>query len=313
MPEQTVTARMRGEVAAGLARPQKEISPKFFYDHRGSELFEAITKLPEYYPTRAERALLESHVPAWIRRVRPAALVELGAGAAAKTRILLDAMERFAPESTYVPIDISAEFLENAAATLRDEYPDMRIEPLAADMSRDLPLPEEMPRPAVFALLGGTIGNFQAAAAVSLMERTRAAMSDRDRFLLGVDLEKDVALLEAAYNDTAGVTAAFNLNVLDVLNRELDADFDPNLFRHLAFYNTEEHRIEMHLVATRATTVRIPGAGTFPFAEGESLRTEISRKYTRERVGDLFARSGLQLEDWFEGPPGFALAVGAPE
>lgn len=303
---------MRGEVAAGLARPQKEISPKFFYDQRGSELFEEITQLPEYYPTRAERALLESHIAGWIRERRPATLVELGAGAAAKTRILLDAMERFAPEAMYVPIDISADFLEDAAATLRDEYPDMRIQPLAADMSRHLPLPEDMARPAIFALLGGTIGNFQVAAATALLGRTRAIMADRDRFLLGVDLEKDVAVLETAYNDAAGVTAAFNLNVLDVLNREIEADFDRELFRHRAFYNAEEHRIEMHLVATRATTVTIPDAGSFHFAEGESVRTEVSRKYTRQRVATLFAGSGLRMQEWFEGPPGFALAVAGP-
>jgi L-histidine Nalpha-methyltransferase len=312
MAEDTVRVSMRGEVAAGLARTQKEISPKFFYDQRGSELFEEITRLPEYYPTRAERALLESHIPGWIRERRPATLVELGAGAAAKTRILLDAMEHFAPEAMYVPIDISADFLEDAAATLRDEYPGMRIEPVAADLSRHLALPEDVARPAIFAFLGGTIGNFTVAAATALLGRIRATMTDRDRLLLGVDLEKDVPVLEAAYNDAAGVTAAFNLNILDVLNREIEADFDRERFRHRAFYNADEHRIEMHLVATRAMTVTIPGAGSFHFEEGESVRTEISLKYNHERVSTLFARSGFEIERWFEGPPGFALAVAAP-
>ena len=305
--------RMRSEVAQGLQRPQKELSPKFFYDQRGSELFEAITRLPEYYPTRSERALLTEFAPAWIAERRPASLVELGAGAADKTRILLDAIEASSPGATYVPVDISGDFLESAAEGLREDYPALEIRPVVADMAERIRLPEDLPRPAVFALLGSTIGNFRPGAAVALLGRTRAAMLPGDRFLLGADLVKDAAVLEAAYNDAAGITAAFNRNVLHVLNRELGADFDPDAFRHRAFYDRAKRRIEMHLVAERAVTATIPGAGSFTFAEGETVRTEISCKYDRDMIEGLFSEAGLVLERWVEGPDDvhrFGLAVG---
>lgn len=300
--------RMREEVAAGLARRQKEISPKYFYDHRGSELFERITSLPEYYPTRAERALLREHVAGWVGALDPASLVELGAGAADKTRILLDTLGQAATAATYVPIDISAAFLEGAAAGLRADYPGIRIRPVAADLTTSLPLPPDLPRPALFALLGGTIGNFRPAGASALLGRSRAEMRPGDRLLLGVDLEKPVHVLEAAYNDSAGVTAEFNRNALRVLNRELGANFDLAAFRHHAFYNVDAHRIEMHLVAERPMAVTIPGAGTFDFGEGESLRTEISCKFDRPRVEAMLEDAGLTLERWVVGEPGFALA-----
>ncbi len=299
---------MRQEVAAGLARRQKEISPKFFYDQRGSELFEAITSLPEYYPTRAERILLHAHPPGWIEGLGPRSLVELGAGAAEKTRILLDILDAAGERVTYVPIDISADFLEDAAAGLRADYPAIRIRPVAADMTAGLPLPSNLARPALFALLGGTIGNFRPSGAAALLGRVRNQMHPGDALLMGVDLEKPVAILEAAYNDDAGVTAEFNLNALRVLNRELGADFDPDGFRHSAFYNADAHRIEMHLVASRPMIVTIPGAGSFEFAAGESLRTEISCKYDRPRVDALLRSAGLSLEKWVVGDPGFALA-----
>jgi L-histidine Nalpha-methyltransferase len=303
---------MREEVAAGLARAQKELSPKYFYDQRGSELFEAITRLPEYYPTRAERALLESWAPAFIERMKPASLVELGAGSGEKTRVLLEAMRRWAGEATYVPIDISVEFMEDAAAGLRDDFPGLRVRPVAADITTGFHLPERLGRPSLFALLGGTIGNFTPGHAATVLRRARSAMERGDRFLLGADLVKDVDVLEAAYNDALGVTAEFNLNVLHVLNRELGADFDPGCFRHLAFYNSEAHRIEMHLEACRAHTVKIPGADPVHFAAGETIRTEISCKYDRPRVAELLGNAGLALEEWTTGPEGFALAVGAP-
>ncbi|HUG42345.1 MAG TPA: L-histidine N(alpha)-methyltransferase [Longimicrobiales bacterium] len=306
-------AAMLADVAEGLSRPRKELSPKYFYDQRGSELFEAITRLPEYYPTRSERALLTTFAPAWIAELSPVSLVELGAGAADKTRILLDAIQAASPGATYVPVDISAEFLESAAEGLREDYPALEIQPVVADMSALIRLPGELPRPAVFALLGSTIGNFRPGAAVALLGRARAQMRDGDRFLLGADLVKDVGVLEAAYNDAAGVTAAFNLNVLHVLNRELGADFDVNAFRHRAFYDPEKRRIEMHLVAGRAMTATVPGAGAFAFAAGETVRTEISCKYDRDAVAAMFADAGLVLERWLTGPDDahrFGLAVG---
>jgi L-histidine Nalpha-methyltransferase len=303
---------MREDVAASLRRPQKEISPKYFYDRRGSQLFETITRLPEYYPTRAERELLERLMPEWLGALRPGALVELGAGAADKTRVLLDVMRQANPGATYVPMDISARFLEEVAVGLRVEYPGLRIRPVATDITAALDLPADLPHPVLFAFLGGTIGNFRHASAHDLLRRIRHAMSDGDALLLGLDLEKPVDVLEAAYNDSGGVTAEFNRNILRVLNRELGADFDVDAFRHHAFYNQEKHRIEMHLVTRRPLLVTVPGAGTFPFREGESVRTEISCKYDRPRAEALLGEAGLALARWAVAPPGFALALAVP-
>ena len=301
-------ARMRADVMEGLARPQKQISPKYFYDHRGSELFEAITRLDEYYPTRTERRLLAESAPALIRSLDPGTLVELGAGAADKTRTILDAMVN-GNGVAYVPIDISGEFLEQVSAGLREDYPDVDVRPLVADMTRGFRLPDDLPTPILFALLGGTIGNFPPERAARLLGRVRSAMGSGDRLLLGMDLVKDVDVLERAYNDAAGVTAAFNGNVLRVLNRELGADFDTDAFRHRAFYDREAARIEMHLVAERAMDVTIPDGGTIHFEAGETVRTELSCKYTRETARALFEEAGLRMTDWLEAPPGFALAV----
>lgn len=305
----TIVNRMRAEVVEGLSRPQKRVSPKYFYDRRGSELFEEITRQPEYYPTRTERRLLSEMMPAWIPRLRPATLVELGAGAADKTTTILDAMHEAVETPTYVPIDISGEFLDRVAAELRVAYPVAIVRPIIADMTRDFQLPADLPRPILFALLGGTIGNFPRDEGVEQLQRVRAGMGPADRFLLGCDLQKDEAVLDAAYNDAAGVTEAFNLNMLTVLNRELGTDFVLDEFRHHAFYNGDEQRIEMHLVARQPITVTVPGAGSFTFQEGESLHTEISCKYTRESMTSMLARAGLELEHWAEAPPGFALAL----
>lgn len=288
---------MRAEVREGLGREQKELPPKFFYDARGSELFERITELPEYYPSRTERALLTEWMPRWIEGLGTRTLVELGAGSAAKTRVILDAMEDGTGEM-FVPIDVSAEFLRATADAVRREYPAMRIVPVVADLSAGWHLPDDHPSPTLHAFLGSTIGNFPPDAAVRLLRRVRAAMRPGDSFLLGVDLRKDVAVLEAAYNDAQGVTAEFNRNVLRVLNRELGADFDVEAFRHRAFYNGAEHCVEMHLVAERPQRVRIPGVGTAEFRAGESIRTEISCKHDRRSVEAMFAASGLRTERW---------------
>ncbi len=304
--------RMREEVAQGLSQPQKVLSPKYFYDRRGSELFEEITRLPEYYPTRTERVLLEARMPEWVHGQRPASLVELGAGAADKTRAILDAMHDAVDEPVFVPIDISGEFLKQVAADLRDAYPDAAVRPLVADISADIHLPADLPRPVLFALLGGTIGNFPRGAGVELLRRVRAELRPEDRFLIGFDLQKDVAVLEAAYNDAAGVTAAFNRNVLRVLNRELGADFDLDAFRHRAHYSASAERIEMHLVADGACIVSIPDAGEFTFEAGETIRTEVSCKYNRPSIEVMFDRAGLAVEHFATEPPGFALVLGRP-
>jgi len=304
---------MLAEVAAGLAAPQKELSPKYFYDQRGSELFEAITRLPEYYPTRTERALLEGWMPELMAQLGTRTLIELGAGNAEKSRIILDAMRATGLGELYVPIDVSATFLSQTAAQLRHEYPGLTVEPAIADISAELNLPRRMPRPALFAFLGGTIGNFYPPAAIRLLARVRAAMGPGDRFLMGVDLRKDVARIEAAYNDSQGVTAEFNRNMLLVLNHELGADFDPRAFEHRAFYDTVAHRIEMHLVSSRDQVVEIPGMNPVAFAAGESIRTEISTKYDRASVSALFDAAGLRIEAWPIDPATpFGLVVGAP-
>jgi len=304
---------MLAEVAAGLAAPQKELSPKYFYDQRGSELFEAITRLPEYYPTRTERALLEGWMPELMAQLGTRTLIELGAGNAEKSRIILDAMRATGLAELYVPIDVSATFLSQTAAQLRREYPGLTVEPAIADISVELNLPRRMPRPALFAFLGGTIGNFYPPPAIRLLSRVRAAMAPGDRFLMGVDLRKDIARIEAAYNDSQGITAEFNRNMLLVLNHELGADFDPRAFEHRAFYHTVAHRIELHLVSSRDQVVEIPGLGPVAFAAGESIRTEISTKYDRASVSTLFDAAGLRIEAWPIDPATpFGLVVGAP-
>ncbi len=306
-------AAMRAEVAEQLSREPRQLSPKWFYDHRGSELFEAITRLPEYYPTRTERRLLHAEAQTWVRDLAPGTLVELGAGAADKTRALLDAMVRQATGPlAFVPVDISGEFLAGVAASLRRAYATVAVHPVVADMSRGFHVPESLPSPTLFALLGGTIGNFDAGAARALQRRIRGEMRRGDRFLMGVDLVKDTAILEAAYNDQAGITAEFNRNVMRVLNRELDADFDVEAFRHRAFYDADRARIEMHLVASRATRVTIPGAGSFDFEEGDSIRTEISCKFRRDDVESMFLDAGLRMTEWVTGEPGFALTLAEP-
>ena len=304
--------RMLAEVAAGLSAPQKELPPKYFYDHRGSELFEEITRLPEYYPTRTERALLQEWMPRLIPELGSRSLIELGAGSAEKTRIILRAMRAARTARLYVPIDVSASFLNEAATRLRREYPGLKVEPLVADIAEEFTPPPASYHPALYAFLGGTIGNFYPPAAIRLLGRVRAAMRMEDRFLMGVDLRKSVARIEAAYNDSQGVTAAFNRNMLLVLNHELGAEFDPNSFEHRAFYEPVTHRIEMHLVSAVDQEVRVPGIGLVHFDQGESLRTEISCKHSRGSVAELFGAAGLRIEHWRQDPEAlFALVVGA--
>jgi L-histidine N-alpha-methyltransferase len=305
--------RMLAEVSAGLAAPQKELPPKYFYDRRGSELFEQITGLPEYYLTRAERALLEEWMPALIPELGTRALVELGAGSAEKTRIILDAMRAAGTAELFMPIDVSAAFLRETAARLRREYPGLRVTPAVADIAEELTVPAALPSPALYAFLGSTIGNFYPPDAIRLLARVRAALRPGDRFLMGADLRKDVSVIEAAYNDTQGITAEFNHNMLRVLNRELGADFDLDAFDHLAFYERGAHRIEMHLVSRRRQAVHIPGVGEVRFDEGETLRTEISGKHDIPSLTALFSAAGLALEAWrTDAEQRFVLVVGAP-
>lgn len=298
------------DVRQGFAKQQKELSPKYFYDERGSELFEEITRLPEYYPTEAERKLLRECAPALVRETNLCTLVELGAGSANKTRVILDAMRESGSGKVYIPVDVSADFLEGVAEQLRSEYPALRIVPAVADITEDFELP---PRtgPTVIAFLGSTIGNFGRDETVDLLSRCAKLLGPDDCFLLGCDLRKSVEILEAAYNDSQGVTAEFNLNILRVINNELGANFNISGFRHRAFYNPDSHRIEMHLVAIDPQTVNIPGMGNVSFTVDESIHTEVSYKYNREAIEKLFAPAGLVLEQWITGEDKlFALAVG---
>jgi L-histidine N-alpha-methyltransferase len=297
------------DVREGLSKTPKELPSKYFYDERGSELFERITALPEYYLTRAERSLLEQKIPALIARLEPNSLVELGAGSASKTRIILDAMRSRGSAKCYVPIDVSAEFLKSTAALLRSEYPEMEILPVVSDITAPFTLPK-LAEPVLIAFLGSTIGNFDRSSAVTLLSHVATLMKPGDSFLLGADLRKDRAILHAAYNDSAGVTAAFNLNLLARLNRELGANFPLELFEHRAFYSTDEHRIEMHLIARSDLTVAIPGAGTFEFVQGESVRTELSHKYDKKTIQEILNSSGMKLLEWItDERSDFALVV----
>jgi L-histidine N-alpha-methyltransferase len=291
-------AGMLAEIRDGLGRPQKELPPKYFYDERGSRLFEQITRLPEYYLTRTERDLLTEWMPDWLWAVCPKAVVELGAGSAAKTRIILDAVYAASRFAVYVPVDVSAEFLETTAFEVSDEYPTIEVMPVVADMTADFELPPGLPHPVLHAFLGSTIGNFTPGESVALLTRVRRRMRTGDVFLMGVDLRKDPAVIEAAYNDAAGVTAEFNRNMLRVLNTLAGADFNVDAYEHRAFYNRELHRIEMHLAPSRAQTVTIPGVGQVRIEAGESIRTEISCKHDRESIDAMMRAAGMAVTRW---------------
>lgn len=303
------------ELTRGLTRTPKTVSSRYFYDERGSALFEAITRLPEYYLTRAERRILTRIAPALVEEVQTRALVEFGAGSARKTRILLDAMTEEGRGAVYVPVDVSEDFLLEAASRLREEYPALEVRPEVADMKRGLRRAVRPPAPCIYALLGSTIGNFTPEEAVRMIAGLSSGMRDGDVFLLGADLRpgpgKSLESLEAAYNDAAGVTVEFNRNLLRVLNTRFGTDFDPSRFRHRAWYHVAKARIEMHLEALSAHVVALPGGPVISFREGETLRTEISCKYDRAAVCSLLEQAGLRMVRWWTDERGrFALALG---
>src|ERR1700742_2696765 len=284
------------DVIEDLSQHPKRLSPKYFYDSTGSELFEQITVLPEYYPTRTELAILRDHgreISAFIPE--GAALVEFGAGATTKIRLLLGECRLAA----YVPVDISGEFLNAPAQTLRADYPGLAIHPVTADFTAPFELPEpvhDMPKVGFFP--GSTLGNFEPGEACKFLKSARIILGKGARMVIGVDLEKDERTLYDAYNDTAGVTAAFNLNVLPRINRELGGDFDVGAFIHRAIYNRERHRIEMHLISKKALTAQVLGKPFF-FRPGESIHTENSYKYSIDRFKLLARASGWSLlESW---------------
>jgi L-histidine N-alpha-methyltransferase len=305
--------QMLRDVRQGLSKSPKQLSPKYFYDERGSELFEEITQLPEYYLTRAERSLLEARIGEIIRTVRPCSLVELGAGSATKTHIILDEMRSSGCAECYVPIDVSKDFLKATAAQLRTDYADVQIMPLVSDITEPFSLPP-VASPTLVAFLGSTIGNFPREEAVRLLSHIASEIAATDRFLLGADLIKDPAVINRAYNDSQGVTAAFNLNILQRLNRELKANFPLGDYEHHAFYSSEQHRVEMHLIARKAHTVTIPEIGEISLEKDESIRTELSYKYDQAILNEILSASGLSIEKWMPADDGsFALALARAE
>jgi L-histidine N-alpha-methyltransferase len=304
---------MLADVRDGLMRRPRELSPKYFYDERGSRLFEEITQLPEYYLTRAEREILIARAAEIAELTGARTLVELGAGSAAKTRILLAAMHERSERVTYVPIDVSEDFLDQTREALERELPWLDVDPVVADLSVAIDVPRAVDTPVLFAFLGSTIGNFDTPSAIALLRRIAAHMRGSDHLLLGTDLRKDPRILNAAYNDSAGVTAEFNRNMLRVLNAELGADFEPDQFAHRAFYNESEHRIEMHLDAIGAQTVHIPCLPAITLADGEGIRTELSYKYDRAAVDALADAAGLSVSHWFtDAASRFAVSILKP-
>jgi L-histidine N-alpha-methyltransferase len=313
LPEGGALAGMAEDVREGLSCPFKEIPPKYFYDERGSALFEAITELPEYYPTRAERAILAAESAKIVAAAQPTTLIELGSGAAAKTRTLLDAIQDAGSLETYVPVDISEEITRRVADELVLEYEGLRVHGVVCDYETHL---ERLPREegGLIAFLGGTIGNFRPGPRRSFLARIATLMYAGDRFLLGTDLVKERAVLEAAYNDSAGVTSEFNKNVLHVLNRELEADFDPDGFEHVAFFDPENEWIDIRLRSLVEQFIDLKALDMRThFARNEEMRTEISTKFTRERLEASYADAGLELVEWWTDPDElYALSLAKP-
>jgi len=289
----------RADVMAGLALPQKQLAAKYFYDARGSRLFDRICELPEYYPTRTETAILRDHAGAFRTLIGPhASLIEFGSGSSSKVRVLLDTLESIA---AYVPVDISREHLLASAKELAEAYPDLRVLPVCADYTRpfEIPtIPGERARVGFFP--GSTIGNFTHEEAVRFLRAAAIDLGTDNGLLIGVDMPKDAGILHAAYNDTAGVTAAFNKNILRRINDELGGDFDLDAFEHDARWVAEASRIEMHLVSRNRQRVHV-GGRSFGFAAGESIHTENSHKYDVGGFHTLAARAGWRaVSHWVD-------------
>ncbi|MCC8337345.1 L-histidine N(alpha)-methyltransferase [Streptomyces sp. R1] len=310
LPEDATDAALRADVLAGLTSTPKWLPPKWFYDARGSELFEAITALPEYYPTRAEREILVDRAGQIADATGARTLVELGSGSSEKTRVLLDALTERNGLRGYVPVDVSESALTQAGQALVAERPGLQVHALIADFTGGLTLPDT-PGPRLVAFLGGTIGNLLPEERGAFLASVRALLSPGDALLLGTDLVKDEGVLVRAYDDAAGVTAEFNKNVLSVVNRELEADFVPAAFAHVALWNAEREWIEMRLRSRAAQTVKIQALDlVVDFADGEELRTEVSAKFRREGVRAELEAAGLDLAHWWTDREGrFALSL----
>jgi len=301
---QTLARSLREDVRTGLTADPKWLPPKWFYDDRGSELFEEITRLPEYYPTRAERAVLAERADEIAGITRAKTLIELGSGASDKTRLLLDALHTRADLAAFIPLDVSDGALAWSTAAIAEAYPRLSVRGIVGDFTHHLTsLPDGGGR--LVAFLGGTIGNLLPDERAEFLRDLREALDPGEWFLLGTDLVKDPAVLVPAYDDAAGVTAEFNRNVLVVINRELDADFPVEEFDHVALWDAEREWIEMRLRARRAMRVRVAALDlTVDFAAGEELRTEVSAKFRRGGLADELAAAGFSLRHWWTDPQG---------
>lgn len=305
--------QMAVDVRAGLTATSKTLPPKYFYDARGSELFDEITRLDEYYPTRTERVILDQRVHEIAARTRAESLVELGSGTSDKTRILLHALADAGTLARFVPFDVDPAVLREASAGVAEEFPGISVEPVVGDFETHLSFLPRHPRRLV-AFLGSTIGNLAPSPRLEFLSAVRSTLGEGDTFLLGTDLVKPVSRLVAAYDDARGVTAEFNKNVLVVINRELGADFDTDLFEHVAIWNAEEEWIEMRLRSLAAQEVRIAALDlTVGFAAGEEIRTEISAKFRPAGVVAELASVGLRVTDlWTDPAEDFALSLSVP-
>jgi len=313
LPDGFLAESLRGDARAGLTGSPKSLPPKWFYDDRGSELFEKITLLDEYYPTRAEREILGAVAGQIAAATRARTLVELGSGSADKTRLLLDALCGAGTLGRYVPVDVSEAALVTASRQVLDGYPGLDVHAVVSDFEEHLGLPDGG-GPRLVAFLGGTIGNLLPAQRAAFLQSIRARLADGDALLLGTDLVKDPAVLVAAYDDAAGVTAAFNKNILSVLNTELGADFDLDAFDHVALWDPAAEWIEMRLRSAEHQQVRLPGIGlTVSFGEGEEIRTEVSAKFRREDVQAELAAADLTMRSWWTDKGGrFGLSLSVP-
>lgn len=302
------------DVLDGLTRPFKELPPKHFYDARGAELFDRICELPEYYPTRTERSILQATAEQLALATGACELVELGSGTAAKTRVLLDALYQAGTLELYIPVDVTESMVRDCAEELTSEYPGLRVHGVIGDFERHLGRVPPPAGPRLVVFLGGTIGNFPPGSRRRFLREISKLLGPEDHLLMGTDLVKDPKILTQAYDDSQGVTAEFNRNLLRVLNRELQADFDPEDFDHVAVFNHEHEWIEMRLRARRAHTTTVRGLDlSVRFEQGEEMRTEISAKFTRERVESDLSAAGMEIVSWLTDPAElFALTLSRP-
>jgi dimethylhistidine N-methyltransferase len=295
------------EVLNGLSAPSKSLPPKLFYDAVGSDLFDQITETPEYYPTRTERSILTQYAAEMVSQAGTnLTLVELGAGSASKTQVVIKALLRRQLRADFYPVDVSSTALEGALTTLNGHFPPLRVSPIVADYTHRIPDLSSLPGRKLVLFIGSTIGNFEPDEAMAFLQNVHQSLAPGDALLIGFDLIKEAAILHAAYNDGQGVTAAFNKNILAHINRELGATFDLDYFEHVAFWSKRKSRIEMHLKSTRVQEVRIRELGrSFHFAKGERVHTENSYKFNANSIARLLRRSGFKLEMTWTDPQGW--------